>query len=239
MRTEDTTTPASPDETPSRLKVSGLVLVLANLVPVYGVLALGWDVFPVMLLFWLENVVVGVLNVLRLLVARPQEGASWAAKVFIIPFFCLHYGIFTLVHGVFVFVLFSGGGVMGDAGPFAGGDPEPFPTSEVVRESISALGLGIPLVLLTVSHLFSFVWNFLLGGEYRRNSLQEIMFRPYGRIVVLHLAILIGGFLAMSLGSPVWALLLLIGLKIGLDVKGHLRTHRRDGTPTRSGEGES
>ena len=224
MKTVDTTTPARPAKGPFRLTISAVVLVLVNLVPVYGVLALGWDVFPVVLLFWLENVVVGVLNVLRLLVARPQEGASWAAKIFLVPFFCVHYGVFTLVHGIFVIVLFSGA-ELGDAlGPDA--------LATGVRETISTWEFGIPLLLLAGSHLFSFVWNFVLGGEYRRSTLKEIMIRPYGRIVVLHLAILFGGFLTMSLGSPVWALLLLIALKIGLDVKGHLRTHRRDAVST-------
>ena len=45
---------------------SVLVLLLANLVPLAGVVFFGWSVFPVMLLFWLENVVVGVFHVLKL-----------------------------------------------------------------------------------------------------------------------------------------------------------------------------
>ena len=52
------------------------------------------------------------------------------------------------------------------------------------------------------------------------------MQQPYGRVVVLHLTILLGGFAAMLLGSPLWALLLLIGLKIALDLKAHLKEHR-------------
>src|SRR5690348_15210944 len=39
---------------------SVIALVLANLVPVFGVLALHWEVFPLMFLFWSENVIVGV-----------------------------------------------------------------------------------------------------------------------------------------------------------------------------------
>ena len=30
------------------------------------------------------------------------------------------------------------------------------------------------------------------------------MMKPYGRVVVLHLAILLGGAAAMALGSPLW-----------------------------------
>jgi hypothetical protein len=52
-----------------------------------------------------------------------------------------------------------------------------------------------------------------------------LMARPYGRVMVLHVTVLIGGFAAMALGSPVWALLLLLALKIGLDLKAHIKEH--------------
>jgi len=82
------------------------------------------------------------------------------------------------------------------------------------------------IAALAASHLFSFIWNYLYRGEFRRAALTELMQQPYGRVVVLHLTILLGGFAAMLLGSPLWALLLLIGLKIALDLKAHLKEHR-------------
>ena len=57
---------------PARMTPPVLALVAANLVPLYGVLFLGWEVFQVVLLFWMENVVVGVFFILRLLTARPE-----------------------------------------------------------------------------------------------------------------------------------------------------------------------
>lgn len=198
-------------------------LVLANLVPVYGVLALGWDVFPLVLLFWLENVVIGAFNVLRLIFARPADGATWALKIFMVPFFTVHYGLFTYVHGVFVFVLFSGSGGEGMGTAFSLAGP--------AADAIATWHLGLPLLALTASHLYSFVANYLLGGEFRRTPLPKIMFQPYGRIVALHVAILAGGFLAQFLGSPVWALLILIAVKIGFDVAAHLRAHPPEGSP--------
>jgi hypothetical protein len=53
------------------------------------------------------------------------------------------------------------------------------------------------------------------------------MQQPYGRIVVLHLSILFGGFLMMALHSPVWGLLLLVGLKVALDLRGHFAERRK------------
>src|SRR5262245_52984701 len=54
-----------------RKDVSTTALVLANLTPLFGVLFLHWSVFSLLLLYWLENVTVGVVNVLRLQLAPP------------------------------------------------------------------------------------------------------------------------------------------------------------------------
>src|SRR2546421_9142184 len=75
------------------LTPSLLALLLANAFPIVGVLFLGWTVFPLVLLYWLENVVVGAFNVARLLLAQPREPAYWAGKLFLIPFFVVHFGM--------------------------------------------------------------------------------------------------------------------------------------------------
>jgi hypothetical protein len=51
---------------------SVIALLLANLVPVFGVLFFHWEVFPLMFLFWSENVIVGAFNVLKMLCAAPR-----------------------------------------------------------------------------------------------------------------------------------------------------------------------
>jgi hypothetical protein len=193
------------------------LLIAANLVPVYGVLALDWEVFPLVLLFWTENVVIGVFSVLRMLAARPAKEEHGATKLFLVPFFAVHYGMFTLVHGVFVFALFSGGRGDSIRGPFELGS--------LASRSLGDLDLTLPVLALVASHAFSFGVNYLAGGEYRRTTLRKLMIRPYGRIVVLHLAILGSGFLVHTIGSPQWGLLLLIVLKIALDLRAHLRAN--------------
>jgi hypothetical protein len=46
-------------------------------------------------------------------------------------------------------------------------------------------------------------------------------------VVVLHLTILLGGFLVMALRLPVVGAFLLVVLKIGVDLRAHLREHAR------------
>lgn len=216
MSAEETTA-ATPER---RWPISSGVLIAANVAPLIGVLAHHWTVFAVVLLYWCENVVVGVFNVLRMLCAQPQNTLAQAGKVFLIPFFCVHYGMFTLVHGVFVFGLFGGGFKQWSG----------FPTPHTVLDAVRQTGLGWGVAALIASHGFSFFHNYLAGGEYRRVGLPQLMMQPYGRVVVLHLAILGGGFLVMALGSPVPALVLLIVLKTAIDLGAHLAERRKHGT---------
>lgn len=194
-----------------------MALVLANLVPLGGVWFLGWKIFPLIFLFWLENVIVGVFNALKLLLVAPAEPAGWVVKAVMVPFFCFHYGLFCLVHGVFVFVLFGRGTL-----PTQG-----FPGPEQFWQVLEGQHLYWAALALAASHGVSFGLNYLRSGEYRRARLDTLMQAPYGRVVVLHVAILGGGFLILSLGSPLGGLVLLIVLKIALDVRAHLRERRR------------
>src|SRR5207237_9750910 len=82
-------------------------LVLANAVPIAGVLFLGWTVFPLVLLYWLENVVVGGFNVAKMLLAQPRDAVYWAGKAFLVPFFIVHFGGFTYVHGLMLLAFFG------------------------------------------------------------------------------------------------------------------------------------
>jgi hypothetical protein len=208
-----------PAQAETEKPVSVWVLVAANLVPLAGVLLWGWDAFALILLFWMENVVVGVFFILRMLLADPRDPALWAAKLFMIPFFCFHYGMFTAIHGLFVFALFGGKRY----------DVPGLQVLEPAARAASDLGLWLPLAVLVASHLFSFLYNYLWRGEFQRVELRKLMTAPYQRIVVLHIGIILGGFGVAALGSPAWALVVLLATKIGLDWKAHLKEHSAAG----------
>jgi hypothetical protein len=197
--------------------VSAWVLVAANLVPLAGVLLWGWDAFALIALFWMENVVLGAFFVLRMLSLDPRDPILWAGKLFLVPFFCLHYGMFTGIHGMFVFDMLGGRRY----------DVQGFALLEPAARAAADYGLWPPIAVLVGSHLFSFLWNYLYRGEFRRARLTDMMTRPYARVVALHVGILLGGFAAMMLGSPLWALVVLLAMKIGLDLKAHAKEHSR------------
>ena len=219
-------------------------LVLANLLPLAGVLWWGWSVLEVLIVYWLESGIVGALNVPKILLAganadegttltvngRPVELTGRAANVGLAAFFVLHYGIFWVVHGVFVFALplFALGASFGATGaplaPFGPFGPA-VPVAPLYDVSVATVALATGSMLL--SHGVSFVTNFLGREEYRAVAPDDQMTAPYGRVMVLHATIVFGAFLVATFGSPLPALVLLVLLKTALDVGAHLREHGR------------
>ncbi len=174
-----------------------------------------WTIFSIFLLYWMENVVVGGFNVLRMLAAQPANIAGNVLKLFLVPFFCVHYGMFTFVHGLFVITLF---------GPHNAGFS---PTPAAFVAAVKGAGIGYGIFAVVLSHGFSFVHNYLMGGEYLRATPQQLMGQPYARVIVLHLTILGGGFAAMALGAPLASLVILVALKTAIDWSAHVRERKK------------
>jgi hypothetical protein len=193
-------------------------LIVVNVVPLVGVLALGWDLGLVLLLYWAESGVIGFYAVVRMALTT-----GWGA-LFLVPFFCIHFGMFMLVHLVFLITLFI-------AGPLAGGDAGDASAVERVRDAVAQTGVAV--ALLFVSHGYSFVRS---RGERElvRDDGTTQMQRPYRRIVVMHLTIIFGAVPVALLGQPAAAVALLVVLKTGADAWSHAREHRkttRDAAP--------
>lgn len=228
--TNEPQTPESPFDRNVRLAV----LIVTNLVPLAGVVFWGWSTGEIILLYWVENIVVGLVNIPKIMACQgnitgkafepPPNGepttslgrsardaintgeanepavdpsmAAWAGfmNIPLAAFFTVHYGIFTLVHGVFVATLFLGGNFNFD------------------------FFFGLSIAGLAAHHIFDFFWKFIGNGDFRKRGPDTQMFSPYGRIVVLHISILFGGFLIMGLGNPIFALVLFVLLKIGFEV---------------------
>ena len=201
-----------------------IALILANLVPLAGVLFWGWNVWTILILYWIENGIVGAYNILKMLKAEgPMDPttAGWQlngrpantlAKAGLIPFFVMHYGIFWAVHGIFVLTLPLFGGMSGDVDMVEGTSPN---------------GIVFAVILLVISHGISYRLNFIGRGEYRRVSPAVQMFAPYGRLVVLHMTIIFGALAISFTGAPQAAVAILVMLKTALDIGFHLRANRR------------
>lgn len=186
--------------------------VALNLVPIIGVLFWHWSAFALIFLYWLENVVVGVRTLASMLAAGlSQGGIKIVGALGMGAFFTFHYGIFCLAHGAFVIFMF-GGVVEAAQGNNA------FGLVGVVRSLFAdQANLVVGFAAIALWQFVIFVL-FVLRGEARRASLSEIMGAPYGRIVILHVTIIFGGFVLMMLGWPIAGVVMLAVFKTIADV---------------------
>ena len=189
-----------------RSNMATTALVLANLIPLAGVVIWDWRIGDIMLLYWAESAVVGFYNLLKI-----QKVAGWGV-VFFGPFFVGHYGGFMAVHLLFIY------GFFGDS----------FSNStdiSVAQLLLDFQDLAPALLGFFISHGISYYSNFLGRREYVGKEAAAQMGQPYRRIIVMHLTIIFGGFLVTAFSSALPALLLMIALKVGADMKGHIAEH--------------
>jgi hypothetical protein len=181
------------------------VSILANLVPLAGVLLFGWNMLTILLLYWAENAIIGVFNALKMgVIARtnrkPQELA-------LIAFFLFHYGIFWAGHGVFLLV---GGTLTGLVGQ---SELQEILTAGWFFADSQRL---VSLLALAAGHAYAFLVHFLRPRLYHSLTVDAQMVQPYGRVIVMHVTILGSAALTVFLGwqkAPVPVILLVL-LKI-------------------------
>lgn len=196
---------------------SAVFLVLANLALLAGGLYWGWALRELVFIFWIENLIVGIFNIMRIAVCRPPQhsGKEFTPRLFLIPFFAFHYGMFCFAHGLFLLGMFN------DSDTANFGTITPIFT---ILTNNPELLQGV--AALFISHLFSFFHNFIGRGEYRRTEPNRLMMQPYGRIVVVHMFIIMGGIILNGFANPVMGLALFVGLKTLLDLASHMAEHR-------------
>jgi hypothetical protein len=197
--------------------VTALLLVVVNLLPVWAVATERAGMGDVFLVYWLENVVVWACGIIRVATAEGPGRGTVAVTTNGVPgdmssakFFALHYGIFTLVHGVFAIIVAAVVGLRGGIG-------------QVVLLSLA----------ITASHLFSLGVNWFGREERKVVSPGKAMAAPYPRMLVLHVGILIAFGVALdgwehgeNGNDQVTAVAVLCAMKTLVDLGFHVWQHR-------------
>jgi hypothetical protein len=189
-------------------------LIVANLVPLLGVLFFNWSLFSILFLYWLESAVVGAYNLFKITkasaVAPPNisqrlKRFETFGKPAIIFYFIFHYSMFMIGHIYIIRSLF---------------EPAQLPF----------LSLLVALTSLVISHGISYRENFLRNKEYLKVSPSQQMMVPYKRIMLMQATLVIGASIVQASGSPFFTLLIIVAVKILIDVLAHLREHFGLGT---------
>ncbi|WP_045114675.1 DUF6498-containing protein [Microscilla marina] len=208
------------------VRSSVIIVILVNLLPIFGVLVLHWKVSDVVMLYVFETFVVGVFNVFKMIFAGTDDDMPGCMKIFLVPFFIVHYNVFVGIQGFFIisFVLLP---ELNNANFMT----TPSGSGYTVSAQDYLLGilqfnslLSVAYLSIVLSHLYSFVKNYLVEGENKNVVLLELMFQPYKRIFLQQFLVIGGTFLLLALGgNNMVFVVLLVVLKIFLDFRAHIQ----------------
>jgi len=202
---------------------STIVLLLSNLFPVFGMLLLGWDITNILILYWMENLIIGFYNVIRMIVASKANPQPYMKDISSIIFFIIHYGIFTFGHGRALIVIIA------------------FTINHEIDLGYLFLQNLLGFFLLFISHGFSLIYNYLYKQEYLQTTTDQLFFKPYGRVAIMHLSTTLSFFLFVAVlfifntiydqnlgfsSFSIIAPLTLIIIKILADLKAHISMHK-------------
>jgi hypothetical protein len=117
-----------------------------------------------------------------------------------------------------------------------GANVAPFDFGSMIQAGLNS-GEHVAWVLALVAgfHIFAFVRDFLLRGEWRRSSLNEEMTAPYGRIVVLHIGIFAGAAGLILLGDPMIGVLALILARAAWGLLSNMKQSEKAAAPASAG----
>lgn len=201
--------PRPEDGNPGRHSATGILI--GNLFTVAIALWQGWDLAPMMAVYWCQSVIIGVFNFARMLLlkrfctegftsnGRPVPETA-AGKRSTALFFAVHFGFFHLGYLVFLFAQGAWTSAPGDT---------------------DLLWIGSAVGAFLLAHAFSFRQN--VAADLRgKPNLGTMMFLPYARVVPMHLTIVLGA----SLVSGPLGVLFFSGLKILADLLMHHVEHR-------------
>ena len=207
--------------------MTGAVVVFANLIPLIGVLFYEWDAVLVLALFWIENLIIGGFNLLKMISCVVYLKA-WP-KLGLALFFVIHYGLFWTGHGIFLWDILGFDNI--DESAVLGFKVDGLASlpAESAAIMVSFIRLYEPVIWLGLlglflSHLVQYIERFLLQGQLFKTDVGKLMNEPYKHVIVLHAGLLGGAFLLNHFNSPVWLLALIVVLKLVMDVRSTLKS---------------
>ena len=177
-----------------------IFLVIANLVPVYGVWFEGWSAVEAFIVYALETLIIGIITILKMLAVTffrgsdtwyNEENSQKVSGLFFIIFFILHFGLFALVQTT----IFSQAADI--TPPGSGMMHFFFHWYEYINKDI-----GIMLIALGIGHLAKNFIPFIISGRYKTDAMMLLMFQPYGRIFIQQFTVILGSmFLSFGFGK--------------------------------------
>ena len=175
-----------------------------------------WSLFAVLLLYWLDTVVIGVLSATRARLAHLEREfpsgrptPEWRTRT--VAGFGFAFFFFNTMIGVFLVALF-GSIELRQLGRRSSS------VVDYLAEVLLQPEIAVAVLATVASRGFDFYVNYLRPRAYETAHVSDQMVAALGRVAVLSAVIVGGGLLIAWLRTPLAALVLLVLLKTVGDV---------------------
>jgi hypothetical protein len=182
-------------------------MLVANAIPLYGVVALNWDGLVVIILYLIETAIIGLFHALRIFTFGSflgfKGGRMPRTSIFIAVFFLFHFFMFLFVQSAIFF--------------------------SIIKTEITGLQSGfnvienfalffhdpylVSIYAFLASQLAYTGREVLLTKEYTLLSAADYMFLPYLRIFVQQFVVIFGAMIFLAFNSVTALVVLFIVLK--------------------------
>jgi hypothetical protein len=161
--------------------ISLWVLVVINIVTIINSITEKWNFTQLLLVYWCQSIVIGIISLARILTLKDFHADNFTfrnrpakTKLFNAGFFVVHYGLFHL--GYYMYI-----------------------THRLDFDSTRITALfWFSISLFIICHIFSFFYNHAEDLT-TKPDIGLIMIRPYGRIIPMHLSLLLVGLFPVAI----------------------------------------
>lgn len=198
------------------LSPSVVTLIAVNVVVLCIAIVQNWNTYDIILTYWTENVVIGIFNLPKILMAEKDHPGkaptTTGNKVLTVFIFCFHYAFIAVLHLMLIIDSFA---------------PD-YPDKTFGTVSIEwDINLLLGMCMLFIGHLISFGTNYIKKKEYKKVSPFQLMMLPYLRVMFVHIFILSAGFFIISMNEPSTSIMIaFMLLKIIVDALSHIAEHK-------------
>ena len=183
-----------------------------------GVFHLGWKPEVVIIAYFLETIIIGVIHVFKMLIVLFYSNAqkfdtptpsNTITGFAAIPFFIFHYFFFIFVQSIFIFLMLS------DILPRGS---EPFNVFGNYAYLLSQHDILMAFLALAFSNVAITLKDFILPGIYKEATISKLFMQPYVRIFIQQFVTILGVFFAVLIKGSIVAALMIIGFRLFTDL---------------------
>ncbi len=213
--------------------INAISIIAGSIAPCVGILFFGWGIFPILILYWTENIVIAFYAANKIMISPNtfnfhiqvskssdspfvgKKGVEKVSKAISLfnktsrdnKIFSVKYFIidFFIISAFLFYMLFH---------YF---DFSDFTLHEFIIGAVS----------LFISHGLTYYFVYIKKDEYKKVSIDEIIHQTEKRITILSLTIFIGGVIYIFLFSDIAILIVMLVVKIFVDLILFRQEHKK------------